>query len=156
MRCAKKSPCDAFPRPLKGSINQLSIAMMKTVEATQLFNISQSFMAKSVVCLGLFLVCFLAMGTTTLHAQSESSTPDGIGIVITEDINRVASYTVSGLPKDWTALVVGCAATGVVVDYIGNGTTLVEIDLSEMPDGVYAVTVILGTKTVHLQLKKGD
>lgn len=129
---------------------------MKTVRADYLSTAAKILVAKT----SIYLVMVLAMSlswATTLHAQNETVPcyTDGIGIVITEDINRVGFFTVSGLSSNWEALEVSSADTGVLYGYVGNGSATVCIDLTGLPDGVYAVTVILPGCSVTIVITKG-
>jgi hypothetical protein len=117
---------------------------------------SPSMLARPMMLLGMLFALMLCIGASTAHAQSNAAPrkQDGIGIVITEDICRVGTYEVSGLPKDWVALVV--SGGGVVFEQKGDGSPAVEIDLAELPAGVYAVTVFLAEGTFIGVIDKGD
>lgn len=118
---------------------------------------SPYLLARPVMLLGVLLALMLSLGASTVHAQSSAfRVQDGIGIVITEDICRVGTYNVSGLPKDWKGVVVTSGGQGVVFEQKGDSSPVVEIDLSELPAEVYVVTVFLAEGMFTGVIDKGD
>jgi hypothetical protein len=152
----KQSVC-AFPFHHHSSRSIKTTTTMSPKNPSNLPGNSPAILVRPVMLLGVLFALMLSLGASTAHAQSSAyRVQDGIGIVITEDICRVGTYHVSGLPKDWKAVVVTSGGQGVVFERKCDGSPVVEIDLAGFPADAYVVTVFLAEGTFTGVIDKGD